>query len=80
MFEHIADILNHVAETGEFPEALRKGVFIPLQKPGKRKGPPENLRPIILLSALRKILDICMIWRIGEMIDSSIPITQAACR
>ena len=52
VLEHIADILNHVARTGEFPEDLKKGVLIPLQKPGKSKGPPENLRPIILLSAL----------------------------
>ena len=76
VLEHIADILNHVARTGEFPEDLKKGILIPLQKPGKSKGPPENLRPIILLSALRKILAICMIWRIGDKIDSSIPIRE----
>ena len=45
----IADIYNTTAETGEFPEELVAGVLTPLQKPGKAKGPPENLRPIILL-------------------------------
>ena len=47
---------------------------------GKARGPPSNLRPIILLSALRKILAVCMIKRIGKKIDKEIPIEQAAYR
>ena len=56
MYEEIADIFNIMAETGEYPREIKTGVLVPLQKPGKPKGPVENLRPIILLSVLRKDL------------------------
>ena len=57
--EVIAVIFNQAAETGEYPSEIREGILIPLQKPGEKAGPPGNLRPIILLSMLRKILAIC---------------------
>ena len=47
IFKDIADIYNTTAETGDVPSALIHGLLCPLQKPGKKKGPPENLRPII---------------------------------
>lgn len=78
--QKIADILNTTAETGEHPIEIKTGILVPLQKPGKKKGPPANLRPVILLSLLRKILAICLIRRIGERVDSHIPHTQAAYR
>ena len=76
----IAELLNHIAETGDFPNEIKHGVLIPLQKPGKKKGPTANLRPVILLSIIRKILAICLIRRIGNKIDQHIPLTQAAYR
>ena len=45
--QHIANIYNRTAETGEPLEYLVKGLLTPLQKPGKKKGPAKNLRPII---------------------------------
>ncbi len=80
IFDNIADIYNKVAETGLYPEEIKKGILIPLQKSGKIKGKTENLRPIILLSLLRKILAIIMMDRIYEKIDNEIPLTQAAYR
>ena len=74
----MADIYNKAAETGEFPEELVAGILTPLQKPGKTRGPPENLRPIILLSVLRKILTICLLNRIWERVKTKIPLSQAA--
>ena len=58
VYEHIAQILNEIAETGDKPLELSLGQLIPLPKPGKPKGPVKNLRPVILLSILRKILTI----------------------
>ena len=52
--EHIADLLNNKAEIEEYPKEIQRGHFTPWQKPGKKKGPPENLRPIILRSVLGK--------------------------
>ena len=47
---------------------------------GKPAGPPGNLRPIILLSTIRKILSICMITRIQDKLNSVIQNSQAAYR
>ena len=78
--EKIAEILNHTAATGEHPREITTGTLVPLPKPGKKKGPPAHLRPVILLSMIRKILAICLIRRIGDRIDKEIPPTQAAYR
>ena len=57
---------------------MKEGILIPLPKPNKSKGPVGNLRPIILLSMIRKILAIIMIRRTVDKINREIPITQAA--
>ena len=54
------------------------GLLRPLQKPGKKKGPPENLRPIILLSVIRKILTICMLDRLWNRLKNELPTKQSA--
>ena len=77
-FREIADIFNTTAETGDTPTALIHGLLHPVQKPGKKKGPPENLRPIILLSILRKILTIALLNRIWNRLETKIPKSQAA--
>ena len=40
--KHIADILNHTAETCEYPEEMKSGQLIPLHKPGKPRGPVKK--------------------------------------
>ena len=50
----------------------------PLPKPGKKRGPPANLWPIILLSILRKILTICLLRRVWDRLKDQIPLSQAA--
>ena len=80
VFEHIANIFNRLASNNECPKEINHGILIPLQKPGKARGPISNLRPIILLSVLRKILAVCIMNRIGERLDRETPITQAAYR
>lgn len=76
----IADLLNDIAKTGEYPIEIKEGILIPIPKPGKTKGPVGNLRPIILLSMIRKILAICLIRRIHDKLNEHIPVSQAAYR
>ena len=76
--QYIADILNTAAETGDYPQELKLGQLIPLPKPNKTKGPVKNLRPIILLSVLRKILAIIVVGRTFKTLREKIPISQAA--
>jgi Reverse transcriptase (RNA-dependent DNA polymerase) len=80
LFTHISNIFNNIAKTGDFPSEIKKGILIPLQKSGKEKGKVENLRPIILLNIIRKILAIIMINRIYKKLDAEIPVTQSAYR
>ena len=76
--EKIADIYNTTAASGDAPSSLIHGLLLPIPTPGKPKGPPANLRPIILLSILRKILTIALLQRILDRLSSRIPKAQAA--
>ena len=78
--QEIANLLSEVAETGTYPQELKHGLIIPIQKPGKQKGKVENIRPVILLSILQNLLATCFIKRISDKIDSMIPLSQAAYR
>ena len=80
VFNEIAIIMNDLAETGQYPKEIVQGLLCALQKPGKKKGPTENLRPIVLFSVLRKITAICLSTRLKDRIDNEIPISQAAYR
>ena len=51
------------------------GLLAPLQKLGKTKGPVTNLRPVILLPVIRKILA-----RIKAKVDEYLPLSQSAYR
>ena len=61
ILQEVANILNTATNTEEELKELVVGLLRPLPKPGKKKGPAENLRPIILLSVLRKILTVAML-------------------
>ena len=80
VYEKIAAIYNDIADTGKHPNEITHGILRALQKPGKPKGPTSNLRPIILLSVLRKILVVCIMKNINSRLDSAIPMSQAAYR
>ena len=78
IMQEIANIFNTVTTTEEELRELVTGLLRPLQKPGKKKGPAENLRPIILLSVLRKILTIAMLDRMWDRLKSKLPLKQSA--
>ena len=78
IFKEMAEIYNTVAKDGDSVMELKLGLLRSLQKPGKAKGPTENLRPIILLSVLRKILTMCLIDRIWDRLKCHISPDQAA--
>ena len=74
----IAEIFNEIARTGERPNEIKVGILNPLVKDKNKQGPCKNLRPVILLSMLRKILALCLIERIGKKIEQHIPHSQTA--
>ena len=80
LHELLADIYNNILEIGEHPPKLTLGIRMPIQKPGRPKGPVQNLRTITLLSMIRKVLAICMKKRIVDKLDAEIPPSQATYR
>ena len=82
LLQSITTLINKISSTGKYPEVLNHGILVPLQKPGKPKGPVGNLRPVILSTLLRKVIAICMLNRISQKLygEENIPITQAAYR
>ena len=76
--EEIASILNTAAETGKCPIEIKKGHLLPLPKPKKPQGPCKSLRPIILLSVLRKILAVAVVQRVFDRVREAISVSQAA--
>ena len=76
----LADIYNNISETGEHSPELTLGIITLIQKPRKPKGPVQNLRPITLLSMIRKVLAVCMKKRIVDKLDAAISPSQAVYR
>ena len=75
--KQIAMMLNKIARTGEYPQEIKSGILTPLAKPPK-KDAKINVRPIVLLSVLRKILTITLIERTWNRMKEAIPKSQAA--
>ena len=81
----IATIFNDALEHHELD--IGKGVLILLQKPGKPVGPLTSVRPIVLLSALRKTLSalrktlsLIVLSRIATKVDNFLSPSQSGFR
>ena len=59
---------------------INTGVLIAIQKPGKKKGAPNNLRPITLLNSLRKALSIITLNRIRPFVEEYLSKSQSGFR
>lgn len=77
---HIASPLNQIFVDGKSFEEIGEGLLIPLHKPNKPKGPVKNLRPVVLLNAIRKVLAIIVLKRIEFWSNDFIPRSQSAFR
>ncbi|KAI8491319.1 hypothetical protein Bbelb_309520 [Branchiostoma belcheri] len=60
--------------------ALEQGILIPLQKPGKPRGPCSSLRPIVLLNGLRKLFSLIVSERCKPQVNLYLPTSQSAYR
>ena len=69
LYKQIASLLIVTSETADYPEEVRRGILTPLAKPPK-KDERVDVRPIILLSVLRKILTITLIDQCWERIKN----------
>ena len=76
---YIASIFNDALENHD-PLGLIKGLLILIQKPGKPKGPLTIVRPIVLLTTLRKTLSLVVLSRIAPKIDEYLSPSQSGFR
>ena len=79
LYKIIAQILNQIFETHTYVN-VGHGILAALQKPGKPKGPTKNLRPVILLTMLRKILSNIVLKRIQPKVEQYLSHSQSAYR
>ncbi|XP_029654849.1 uncharacterized protein LOC115228403 [Octopus sinensis] len=56
------------------------GIIIPVQKPGKRRGPCGSLRPVVLVTSLRKTLSTIVRSRISRSVDRYLSCSQSGFR
>ena len=80
LHELLADNYKNISETEEHPRELTICIIMPIQKPGKLKGPIQNLCPITLLSMIRTVFAVCMKKQIFDKLDAEIPPSQEAYR
>eukprot|EP00795_Rhopilema_esculentum_P003525 gene3525-biopygen1 len=79
MSKAFKNTLNEAFEK-EIELGLGDGILVSLLKPGKTKGPVTNLRPVILLPILRKILSSIVLHRIQPKVERFLSDSQAAYR
>ena len=75
----MAEIYNEMFENGQELE-LGRGTLIVLPKPGKPPGLLSSLRPIVLLTTLRKTLSIIVLTRIRPAVEAFLPKSQSGFR
>ena len=79
LYEAIKKLFNEAFEEEQELE-LGAGILVPLQKPGKAKGPVANLRPVILLPIIRKVLSNIVLRRTQPKVEQFLADSQAAYR
>ncbi|MEN9521703.1 MAG: hypothetical protein RL065_80, partial [Bacteroidota bacterium] len=74
--EEIAELINYNAFDNH---ELGKGVMVTIPKPGKPRN-VQNLRPIVLLNNIRKILSLVVLNRINPKVEEFLSSSQCAFR
>ena len=77
--ELIANMLNDMFTKKDHID-IGSGKLILLNKPNKKKGPIENLRPIVLLSTFRKVLSLITLHRIRPKVEEFLSSSQSGFR
>ena len=63
------EAINDSFQTHQYINSIGEGIIIPIQKPGKPKGPMSSVRPITALNCSRKALTVVTLRRIEQNID-----------
>ena len=69
---------NSVLQSNDIETGV--GILVSVQKPGKVNEPFNNLRPVILLPIMRKILSNIVLERTRSEVDEFLPKLQSSYR
>jgi hypothetical protein len=75
----ISHLVNRSLATGIFPEAFKHGVVVPIHKGGKKdRKEPASYRPVSILCALSKVLELVVKTSLQQHLDVSgnVPTSQ----
>ena len=75
----ITIVLNNIFQKHEQID-IGKGILAPIQKINAEKGPVKNLRPVILLPMIRKVMSNIILFRIQPKVDKYLSPSQSAYR
>ena len=73
---YITVLLNSIFNKREDLKYIREGILITLNKPNKIET-IENIRPIVLLNIIRKILSTILLNRIRPLMDGYVSVNQS---
>ena len=76
IYKEIANILNGIYERNDTRTKLGTSTLLPLPKPKKVQGSVKELRPIILLEVIQKILSKIFINSTEDKINKYVPNTE----
>lgn len=74
---YLNDLFNDWYKKAIFPKALKKGLMIPLLKPGQVKPDPAKVRPIVIPSALGKWYEKCLDERVMYYMETGKALSEA---
>ena len=77
LHQEMANTVNETFQTHEGQLNTGESVLIPIPKPNMQRGPLQNLRPINLLNAIRKLLSNITLGRLQEKADNYISPSQS---
>lgn len=75
----LAQMINKLFQNHEDVN-INNGLMITIPKPGKQKGPVKNLRPITLLTTIRKTLSTIVLQRIRPKVEEYLSHSQSGFR
>lgn len=77
--ETLLRIFNRLWERGDFPDAWREAIVVPLLKPGKSGTDPLHYRPISLTSSVCKLMERMVNARLSWFLEVNNILTESQC-
>lgn len=79
LLQDIFDLFNTSWLSGSVPLSWKKGLVVPIQKPGKPKGQITSYRPITLLPSIGKLMERLVSERLDYIVEKRRLLSDSQC-